>query len=462
MPRAHEPPLTGRRSSPGGLATRVAKTANERGSFAGEPIRKRFGRVRPGLATICLVLAVLSGCGVQPTANSPVTFPRSVQGVPIRHLAWDKTLPYLDPQPWRVVKPKEFRISPAAALEKVASYGIGLQLAQLIYAQPAGLLGDGTGNPPAAYLIESIGANLGLNAAGPNMPKPPTLQFEVVAVNGTAGAITPLTGGEVHGVVKGGRQFHLYPEPAEAKVVRSVPLTNLPRIHGIAVPETFQGATSVWRDGSIAEYDEVWLPFYVYSSHQGVTTYIGTVVNDLTELSLDGDIQQFPCPKKVGTIHITGVQGTTVSFRTSTGLRGTLSVGTGKWAFKSGGPSQTPGNPSPASSECGPWASSSGAVGQALTEKYGFFKTCGLVGTDWVIPTFGTQSSSGVLAIYACGSDTVCLNGQNPHPLSGWKIYYPPIPGQVTLLAARGNTVWVDVSGGEYTFDLTTLTWGKD
>ncbi len=282
---------------------------------------------------ITLAALLMTGCVASKSAANLWSFPKSIQGVPVHHITWKEKLPYLYPQPWRIVAPKTFGLRPATAIRKAAEYWqIGWRLANLVYVQPVGLVGGRTGSPPSVYLVEFVGSNLGLNSAGPDMPKPPTLQFGVVSVNGHTGAAAMLTGGEVHGTVEGGRILRLSPEPATAMRVAAFLPRRYPQVLGLGGLSLAQ-ANSVWQDASVAEYGEVWDPFYVYSIHQGKTSYIGTVLNYATAMNLIAAYDnQYACPKKIGKLYIVGIKGSTVSFKTSSGLTGAFSLATHQWS----------------------------------------------------------------------------------------------------------------------------------
>lgn len=294
-------------------------------------------------STVLVVLTavlLLSGC----VASHPDVYaaphawlvPKSFEGVPIQRIAWTANLPYLDAVPWRTVAPKTFTVSPAAAIRKAAQYGeIGWRLSSLVYIQPAGLVGGHTGSPPSVYLVEFVGANLGSNIAGPDLPNPPTVQFSVFSVNGHTGGISPLTEGEVHGVVRGGRVLHLWPEPAAARRVVEIPSGKFPHLIGLGAV-SLAGADSVWQDGSVAEYGEVWNPLYVYAMRQGTTTYFGTQLNFATAFPLISEYdRQYACPWKIGKLHIVGIKGSTVAFQSGSGRTGSFNRSTHHWSFTS-------------------------------------------------------------------------------------------------------------------------------
>ncbi len=97
-------------------------------------------------------------------------------------------------------------------------------------------------------------------------------------------------------------------------------------------------------------------------------------------------------------------------------------------------PQSTPGPDT-----CGPWSSPDSLVGSDLSQKYGELRNCLLFDNAWVILTEGLKlpdgtRESGVVAVYRCQpSDPACLNGQEDHPVDGWKIYTPPCPGELSV-----------------------------
>ena len=294
---------------------------------------------RIGIA-VALLAVVLGGCGANQanlnTSTHSWLFPRNFQDVPIHRIAWNEKLPYLYPQPWRIVTPKTFTVSPATAIRKAAQYDqIGWRLTRLVYIQPAGLVGGNTGNPPSVYLIEFVAPNLGENFGGPDMPKSPTLQFSVLSVNGRTGATMDLTGGELgHGAVQGGRVLHLLPEPRSAQLIAEVPRGNYPHLIGLSNVNLPGLATSVWRDGSIPEYGLVWDPLYVFSQLEGSTTYITTDLNYATDWTLFFKYdKQYACPRKIGKLYIIGIRGSQVVFKTASDLTGSFSLSTHQWSF---------------------------------------------------------------------------------------------------------------------------------
>lgn len=76
----------------------------------------------------------------------------------------------------------------------------------LIYVQSVGFVRrlsntGGLTREPSAYLVELVGANLSerlKNAAGPNPPKPPVVEFMVVLVDGETGSSELLASGNAH------------------------------------------------------------------------------------------------------------------------------------------------------------------------------------------------------------------------------------------------------------------------
>lgn len=77
---------------------------------------------------------------------------------------------------WNTGRPRTYRIGPTTAIFKaMGTWSTLRKSGTSIYVQPAGLVGGRTGNPAAAYVVEFVGANLGLDGA-PTFTKP-TLEF---------------------------------------------------------------------------------------------------------------------------------------------------------------------------------------------------------------------------------------------------------------------------------------------
>ncbi len=99
-------------------------------------------------------------------------------------------------------------------------------------------------------------------------------------------------------------------------------------------------------------------------------------------------------------------------------------------------PESTPGPDT-----CGAWsdASISSSPAAVLNQKYGELRNCVFFENAWIILTEGLQQQdgtrkSGIVAVYRCNiADSLCLDGQEDHPLSGWQIYEPPCPGELSV-----------------------------
>ncbi len=78
-------------------------------------------------------------------------------------------------------------------------------------------------------------------------------------------------------------------------------------------------------------------------------------------------------------------------------------------------------------------------VGMEISQKYGEIRECFLFDNDWIILTEGVKEpdgtrQSGVVAVYRCEpADSTCLNNQGDHPMTGWQIYQPPCPGELSV-----------------------------
>jgi len=89
-------------------------------------------------------------------------------------------------------------------------------------------------------------------------------------------------------------------------------------------------------------------------------------------------------------------------------------------ARSQGASAPSPSQSSSGFSSCGGWSAPSGSVGDWFGARYGEIHFCGRYGTQWVIATTGTPTTTGVLAVYKCANgDTACLNGASPHPVCG-------------------------------------------
>ena len=112
--------------------------------------------------------------------------------------------------------------------------------------------------------------------------------------------------------------------------------------------------------------------------------------------------------------------------------------------------------------ECGAWGNpnTTGSVANHLLATNNSFRMCLPVGNHWVMDFNGSNALgiSGSLAVYTCNrSDTACLDGQNDHPLTGWKVYNPPTPGEVAFQeSVSSDTVLVVVNGVPMEVNLNT------
>jgi hypothetical protein len=80
-----------------------------------------------------------------------------------------------------------------------------------------------------------------------------------------------------------------------------------------------------------------------------------------------------------------------------------------------------------------------------------------------VITTLGGHGTEAIIALYPCNSsDTACMDGQQPHPVSGWQFVKPPYPGGVTYMGSlNDHQMIVDVGGHQLTFDVLTRQFTK-
>ena len=163
-----------------------------------------------------ILLAACGGQSVKPTGSTQSlpgagTFPPAVAIVagssretPVVRISWNHALPYVSPI-WTAKAPKEYRVSPRTAVLRAVS-GVSKGSVDVIYVQSVGFVGrlsntGGLTKETSAYLVELVGANLseGLkNAAGPNPPKPPVVEYMVVLVNGKTGSSELIESGNAH------------------------------------------------------------------------------------------------------------------------------------------------------------------------------------------------------------------------------------------------------------------------
>lgn len=228
--------------------------------------------LNPESVIVALLSLALGGCGIVAQSHlvasaktvSVATFsrPKSVDGIPVHFLSWRDGLPGVGGLPWHTVPPKSFGISPAAALRHVLSSTTVRAHTQAIYVQAAGVRGGGIGDPASAYLVELLG-QFGLHPAGPDVPKPPTVGFAVLIVNGRTGASQLLMTGLDHGTVRDGRAVLTPPEPSTPVSkpaagssqpkptwwsLMSVAMVNARQGYGIA--PTGDGSTAILAGGS--------------------------------------------------------------------------------------------------------------------------------------------------------------------------------------------------------------------
>lgn len=157
------------------------------------------------------------------------------------------------------------------------------------------------------------------------------------------------------------------------------------------------------------------------------------------------------------------------SSATSSVASGAVAINSGPSSGASSGASSSsapkPTRPDPA--VCGSWLQEN--VYPYFSSRYGEIRNCGLVGTQWVLTTLGTGNGStgtgttGIVALYACKSgDNQCLDGQNPHPVSGWKVFTPPHVGGVTIMGnPTPDCLMVENAGGQIYFNLATHAFGQ-
>ena len=125
--------------------------------------------------------------------------------------------------------------------------------------------------------------------------------------------------------------------PAQTTVVQPIPWgarTDWPALE--------RQAPSLWQDGSV--YDPgagCWQAFYVFGQIADPTTHPVAPEIDTTVARASTEAVAFyehnfslnRCPRAIGNLTITRIAGTTVSFRSSTGVTGTFDLATKTWRF---------------------------------------------------------------------------------------------------------------------------------
>ena len=117
---------------------------------------------------------------------------------------------------------------------------------------------------------------------------------------------------------------------------------------------------------------------------------------------------------------------------------------------------------------CGDWGDSSveGTVGFAIASQYGEIRNCGRFAGTWVIITLGKRQAngvrdSGVIALFPCNDDPVCLDNKTDHPIAGWEFVRPPYPGEISILRVVDDetleiSVANDKGGRGFRFNVVT------
>ncbi|MCL6599698.1 MAG: hypothetical protein K6T81_13300 [Alicyclobacillus macrosporangiidus] len=127
--------------------------------------------------------------------------------------------------------------------------------------------------------------------------------------------------------------------PNEVNIIQRIdPKTTVGNHH-------FDGAVSIWRDGSWSDHKTGLVgPRFVISfmgtSKNGVVTYpdqpfIEVYNEDETPYVSGVEWVHYPCPRNIGRLTITGItnDGTLVHFVSSQGVQGTLDLTTHQWRF---------------------------------------------------------------------------------------------------------------------------------
>lgn len=144
------------------------------------------------LSTAVIVGTLLVGCGGpgKPDNKSAIIthYPTRFHGISVHRVLWSKTLPYteqISPVPWKNLAPKSFAITPESAVSDAARAFPEFGKAKIIYIQATGIVGQGTGDPRSAYVVEFVGSK-DLIPNG-QYSTPPTIEYVVVIVDGKTG-----------------------------------------------------------------------------------------------------------------------------------------------------------------------------------------------------------------------------------------------------------------------------------
>lgn len=123
-------------------------------------------------------------------------------------------------------------------------------------------------------------------------------------------------------------------EPAWAKTVRMVPAAD--RTDG---PVTLRpsNANSVWLVGSVPEPGGLWDERYVWTGWGGTPSRPVAVLGVYILNAMDPSVQSldavYDCPRLIGSLTITLASPTSVSFTSSSGVRGTFDLDSKVWTF---------------------------------------------------------------------------------------------------------------------------------
>lgn len=100
-------------------------------------------------------------------------------------------------------------------------------------------------------------------------------------------------------------------------------------------PKVLAHADSVWLDGSVIEPNCLVDQLFVWTANDGKTPVIGELaLNAMTPSVVARYNRDFTCPRAIGSLTITSVQGQHIRFRSATGVTGSFDFDTRAWSFE--------------------------------------------------------------------------------------------------------------------------------
>lgn len=126
--------------------------------------------------------------------------------------------------------------------------------------------------------------------------------------------------------VDGKAENHSPHNPVPGRVSLIEPLSDRGLASG---PQAFRRKRSVWRNGEVM-INGNWEAFYVWTSGVDDQCAVGTAT-----LADHSWYREYPCPKPVGQLFITGIDqsGMIISFASVSRIEGTFHLGTHEWTF---------------------------------------------------------------------------------------------------------------------------------